>query len=479
MKYLKILLLLICSYGFTTNIPDLRQGFADIVEPLMPAVVNIYTVHLPKKNLDNPFPQQPFPEGSPFEHFNDLLEKFGMGNELDSRNPPKKAVALGSGFIIDPAGYIVTNHHVIKDADEINVKLSDNKELVAKIIGSDARTDLALLKVESKTPLPCVKFGDSDKIRVGDWVIAIGNPFGLGGTVTSGIVSSKSRDIEMGGGGIVDDFIQTDAAINKGNSGGPMFNIAGEVIGVNTAIYSTSGGSVGIGFATPSNTTANIIAQLKESGKITRGMLQIRIQDVSDEIAESLGMNEPMGALVAEVEPGGPGEKAGLKSGDIIIEYNNTKISSSRKLPRLVAETKPNSEISVKVLRNNQELILKTTLVAIDADENGTKTIAENEKSGEIVAGVFFSNLSSSNREKFGIASGIKGVIITHLAKESEWASMGILKGDVISSINQQPVNSVKEFTELYKHAIKTKKKHILLFIHRQNSNIFIAMPVK
>lgn len=473
-------------YIFTNNIfaNNVPAGFADIVEPLMPAVVNIYTVHLPKKNSDmgsgNPFGNSPFPEGSPFEQFNDLFEKFGLYNDFDGKMPSRKAVALGSGFIIEDSGYIVTNHHVIKDADEINIKLSDNKELPAKVIGSDPRTDLALLKVDAKKPLPYVKFGDSNQSRVGDWIIAIGNPFGLGGTVTTGIVSSKSRDIDMGG-GIVDDYIQTDAAINKGNSGGPMFNLKGEVIGVNTAIYSTSGGSVGIGFATPSNTASSIISQLKEHGKIVRGMLKIRIQDVSEEISESLGMKEAAGALVVEVEAGGPGDKAGIKVGDIITDYNNNKISSSKKLPKLVAETKPNSLVSIKVIRSGSEVILSTKLVANEDNSHLASkddSEAKDAKNEITINGIVFSNLNQLNREKFGISNDASGIVVINIKKNSEWGNMGILRGDVISSINQAAVKSLKDFKVVYDLAVKNKKKNILLLIHRQNAKIFITMPI-
>jgi serine protease Do len=479
--FVRFISLFLCLTSFGGSQTFFESGFADIVEPLMPAVVNVYTVYLPQKsenNMRNQFDKM-FPDGSPFEQFNDFFEHFGM-KDFDG-GTARKTTALGSGFIIDAKGYVVTNHHVIKDADEISVKTYDNKEYKAKLVGSDSKTDLALLKVESDSPLPYVNFGNSDDSRVGDWVIAIGNPFGLGGTVTAGIVSSKGRDIELNTDSIVDNLIQTDAAINRGNSGGPMFNTKKEVIGVNTAIYSTSGGSVGIGFAIPSNTAANVIAQLKEGGKVLRGKLKVSIQDITEEISESLGMKEAYGALVLNVETGGPGDKAGLKPGDVVVEYNSTKVSNSKKLQKLVAETKAGQRVTLKVLRQGKEVNLSTILIAFDSDalksesQDGQK-VSKNE---QIIGGISLSDLDDRMRERFGIADNVRGVVVTGIAKNSSFINSRIMKGDVIISLNQQSVSSVRDFAKLYEQAKARKKKNILLMIQRKDMNLFLAAPMK
>jgi serine protease Do len=473
-----ILFLSLASFG---SFSGLESGFADIVEPLMPAVVNVYTVHLPQKSQQqNNQLNQLFPEGSPFEQFNDFFEHFGM-KEFDNGSS-RKTTALGSGFIIDPKGYIVTNHHVIKDADEISIKTHDDKEYKAKLVGSDSKTDLALLKVESSIPLPHVSFGDSDVARVGDWVIAIGNPFGLGGTVTVGIVSSKGRDIELDSDSIVDNLIQTDAAINRGNSGGPMFNTRKEVIGVNTAIYSTSGGSVGIGFAIPSNTAAEVIAQIKESGKVVRGKLKVAIQDVTPEISESLGMKETCGALILSVEPGGPGDKAGLRSGDVVIEYNNIKVINFKKLKKLVAETKAGQKVSLKVLRQGKEISLNTILIAFDPESSKAAVQDDNLKnlkSDHVIAGISISDIDDRMRERFGLEDNLRGVVITGISKNSSFITAKLMKGDVILSLNQQPISSVREFVKQYEQAKSRKKKNILLMIKRKDINLFLAAPLE
>ena len=475
MQYITRLIILFFSLSAFSG---LEHGFSDIVEPLMPAVVNVYTVYLPQKTEKRNTFDKLFPDGSPFEQFNDFFEHFGMQEFGASR----KTTALGSGFIIDAQGYIVTNHHVIKDADEISIKTQDNKEYKATLIGSDSKTDLALLKVSSSLPLPYVNFGNSDDVRVGDWVIAIGNPFGLGGTVTAGIISSKSRDIELNSDSIVDNLIQTDAAINRGNSGGPMFNTKKEVIGVNTAIYSTSGGSVGIGFAIPSNTAAQVIAQLRENGKVVRGKLKVTIQDVTTEISESLGMKETYGALVINVELGGPGDKAGLKSGDVVIEYNGAKVANFKKLQKLVAETKAGERVSLKILRQGQEINLSTILIAFDPENNknsSLNTSSNGAKSGNVMGGAVLYDLDSRTREKFGVDDQVRGILISSVAKNSNFALAGLLAGDVLVSCNQKPISSVKEFMKLYEKAKNEKRKRILLMVNRQNTNLFVALQVE
>lgn len=456
---------------------EISDGFADVIEPLLPAVVNIYTVYY---NKDEGQSNLIFPK-TPFDQFNEFFEKFGSPDNFGEFFGERKVESLGSGFIIDPKGYIVTNNHVIKDADEINIKINDVTELNARVIGTDNKTDLALLKVDFDKDLPYVKFGNSEATRVGDWIIAIGNPFGLGGTVTSGIISSKARDIDLSSKGIVDNFLQTDAAINRGNSGGPMFNMKGEVIGVNTAIYSPSGANVGIGFAIPSDLAQKIITELKEHGTIKRGMLNVIIQKVTKEIAESLGLEQAYGALVVDVNKGGAGDKAGLKTGDIIIEYAGQKIDKYRKLPRLVAETALNQEQDIKIVRNGKTINLKVKLEeAAESDsKKGPGSKSMQSPDGSIIKhGVTISNLSNELRKKYGVSDDAKGVVITNIAPYSQWASKGLLHGDLITSVNQQDISSVKELEEIYDKAVKDGKKNVLLLVKRQNATLFIAAPL-
>ena len=331
------LIALLIIFNFSSKADALPESFADLASELLPSVVNISTTQIIERG-DGPshnFPQ--FPPGSPFEEFfKDFMERNGRKGEMPNNGKPRRrARSLGSGFIIDPSGVIITNNHVIAEADEIKVRLQDETEFKAKILGRDPKTDLAVLRIEpGQRKLKAVKFGDSDKLRVGDWVVAIGNPFGLGGTVTAGIVSARGRDINQGP---YDDFIQTDASINKGNSGGPLFNLKGEVIGINTAIFSQSGGSVGIGFAVASRLAKPVITPLRDFGRTKRGWLGVRIQMVTDEIAESFGLKDTSGALVAEVSQNGPAKKAGIKPGDVILTFNGKKVEAMRRLPRIVA----------------------------------------------------------------------------------------------------------------------------------------------
>ncbi len=447
-------------------------SFADVVEPLMPAVVNIYTIKY--KKFDNSR-KKPFPETFPFDQFSDLFEQFNLPFGFEEMYSDPKAVSLGSGFIIDSSGYIVTNYHVVNNVDEISIKFHDNTELPAKLIGSDKRTDLALLKVEAKKPLPFVKFGDSSKARVGDWIIAIGNPFGLGGTVTTGIISSKGRDIG-GTEGIVDDFIQTDAAINSGNSGGPAFNLAGEVIGINTAIYTPTGVNVGIGFAIPSNTAQNIIDQLKKMGKISRGRLDVTIQEVTPEIAEGLGLKEPIGALIVDVQQGGAGDKAGLKSGDIIVEFAGQQVKTSRKLQVLVAETPIDTDVKMVLIRNGKkhDLVAKIT-------ENEKAPLKSNKKptSNAFIEknNIKFSNLTDELRQRFAINEELNGVVVTNIDKNHK--SHGLMVGDLVTAVNQQPITNIDQLNAQYDNAITTKKQNIVLLVKRRGTTVFIALPSK
>ncbi len=450
------------------NIPTL-PSFADTVEPLIPAVVNVYTAQH-KKQVPI---RKSIPHGFPFDQFRGLFEQFEVPLGMNDIYQDNKS-SLGSGFIIDSEGYIVTNHHVVDGADEIYIKLCDGLELQAKLIGSDQRTDLALLKVDHKSPLPFVKFGDSNISRVGDWIIAIGNPFGLGGTVTVGIISSKSRDIPIAEAGIVDDFLQTDAAINRGNSGGPMFNRQGEVIGVNTAIFSPgTGTNIGIGFAIPSSTALNIIQQLKEHGKVSRGLLNIKIQDVTAEIAEGLGLPESSGTLVFDVEDGGAGAKAGLKSGDVIVEFNGESVKNARKLQIAVAATPINTDAKITVIRSGKRHELKCRITEDDKKHKATKD--ESLDSAPVVKGsiekygVVFSDFSDESNNKGVVISGFRN-------SDARWR--GFERGDIVVSVNQQPVSTVREFENIYTAAVKRGRKNIVLLVRRQGMMLFMAMPL-
>jgi len=447
---------------------ECHLGVADIVEPLMPSVVNIYTV-THRKNLIH--------QNNPADPFYKFFEQFDFPFGFEELYQDPKATAAGSGFIIDPAGYIVTNHHVIEDSEEINVKLNDNLEFSAKLVGSDPRTDLALLKIDSKSPLPSVKFGDSTKARVGDFVIAIGNPFGLGGTVTTGIISSKARDVNPNRAGIVDNFIQTDASINVGNSGGPMFNAKGEVIGVNTAILASPGSN--IGFAIPSSTVQTVIEQLKSHGKVSRGLLSIKIQEITPQIAEAMNLKTEEGVLVVEADPKGAGSKAGLKPGDIIMQIGDVKVTNSRKLQILVAETPVNSIIKIDVLRNGEKKQLECKLIEDVANIPSAKRLESKIEPYEnnkifVTHGITFLDKLDPEFEEDGSASGV--VVVGKIVSAPEWR--GLMKGDIVLSVNQHPISNVKEFEEIYNKVIKDGKKHIVLFVKRYGDKLFLALPL-
>ncbi len=435
------------------------ESFADLVEQLLPTVVNIATT----QHLSGP-------EAGQFEEFFDeYLGPEGM----------PEASALGSGFIIDPAGYIVTNHHVIAGADQISVRLSDDTVLPATLIGSDEKSDLALLKVDSPTPLPATSWGDSNKARIGDWVIAIGNPFGLGGTVTAGIVSASGRDINSGP---YDDFLQTDAAINRGNSGGPMFNIAGQVIGVNSAIYSPSGGSVGIGFAIPSAIAKNVIDQLREFGEVRRGWLGVRIQNVTEELAEGLRMDKPHGALVAAVTPDGPAAKAGVEQGDVIVTFDGRTVPDSRKLPRMVAETPIGKAVDVVVWRKGEPVTVQVTLgelteEAIAATSGSTPpSAATNGKVKEL--GVTLSSLTKELRQQYAIDDQIKGVVVTEVAPKGSAAAKDVQVGDIIVEVDQEEVATAGEVTKHIEKAKADGYRVVTLLLYRAGDYQWVAVRI-
>jgi len=459
------------------------DGIADVAEMVIDAVVNIST----SQTVDSqagPTPQ--LPPGSPFEEFFDEFFKNRRGQQGDNQgrdHAPRRVNSLGSGFIIDPSGIVVTNNHVIADADEVNVILNDGSKLKAEIIGRDQKTDLALLRVKSDRPLKAVKFGDSDKLRLGEWVIAIGNPFSLGGTVTAGIVSARNRDINSGP---YDNYIQTDAAINRGNSGGPLFNLDGEVIGVNTAIISPSGGSIGIGFAVPSKTVVGVMDQLREFGETRRGWLGVRIQQVTDDIAESLGMKQPHGALVAGVDDKGPAKPAGIEPGDVIVNFDGKDIKEMRDLPRVVADTPVGKDVPVIVIRKGKE---ETKTVKLGRLEDGEKLAALNktppatpeEKSVvKKTLGLDLANLSDELRKRYKIKDSVKGVVITGVDPGSASADKRLSAGDVIVEIAQEAVANAADVQKRIEQLKKDGRKSALLLVANADGELrFVALTLQ
>ena len=450
------------------------QGYADLAERLLPMVVNISTSQtLKRPAADNPAPgaQGQLTPGSPLD---DFFKDF-----MDRGNRPRRVQSLGSGFVIDPAGYIVTNNHVIEGADEITVILSDSTSLPATLIGRDDKTDLAVLKVNSKQPLNVAKWGDSDRARVGDLVMAIGDPFGLGGTVTTGIVSARNRDINSGP---YDDFIQTDAPINKGNSGGPLFNMEGEVIGINSAIYSPSGGSVGIGFAIPANSAKNVVAQLRSTGKIQRGWIGIRIQQVSDDIAQSVGLNKPQGALIAGMTDGGPAAKAGVQNGDVVLNFDGRPVVDNRALPRMVADAQVGKTYNLEVLRKGQHKVLPITVQKLLEDEK----VASADKSAKLGTatkppvtvnlGMSLAPVSPDARRRFHLDNKVVGVVVVDVDADSPAGQKNIRAGDVITEVAQEKVSSPDQVATKLDAERKAGHKVVLLQVSRGGELTFIGI---
>ena len=479
-------------------------GFADLAERLLPAVVNISTTQIirpdrapgerepgqrdpgqrdpgPQSRRGPDIPQ--FPPGSPFEEFfKEFFDRQGRGGPDAA---PRRMQSLGSGFIVDSSGYVVTNNHVIDGADEIKVTLHDNTQLNAKLIGKDTKTDIALLKVETPKPLPAVKFGNSDTARVGDWVVAIGNPFGLGGSVTVGIVSARARDINAGP---YDDFIQTDASINRGNSGGPMFNLAGEVIGINTAIYSPTGGSIGIGFAVPSTLARNVVDQLRKYGRTRRGWLGVNIQTVTDEIAESIGLDKAKGALVARVTDKGPADNAKILPGDVVLKFDGREVTEMRRLPRMVAETPVGKTVDVLVWRKGKEVPLKVKLDELEENEQ----VASAPKSGGpnpakpaapeatvSALGMSLSQLTQESRDRFDVAEKTRGVLITNVKDGSSASERDLRAGDVIVEVAQEEVTSPDQVVKKIDDARKAGRKSVLVMVERKGEQRFVGLPVE
>lgn len=472
--------------------PGAPMSFADLAAQVQDAVVNVSTSQKinPKSapSLAPPMgvPMPDFPPGSPFQ---DFFQDF-FNNQLQSQGPLPPVQSLGSGFIINAAkGYVVTNNHVIDQADEIKVILHDDTQLDAKVVGRDAKTDLALLQVDTKTkPLKQVVFGDSTKARVGDWVLAVGNPFGLGGSVTAGIISARQRNINAGQ---YDDFIQTDASINRGNSGGPLFNLRGEVVGINTAIFSPTGGSVGIGFAVPAELAQDVIKQLAEYGETRRGWLGVRIQEVTPEIASTLGLDKVQGALVASVTPNSPAVEAGLKAGDIILNFDGKGVEAMRRLPRIVAATEIGHTAPITVWRQGNIIETKAKISQLEkAEEKGL--LSDNDASPTITKDapnqgekalahiqLSVAPLTPALRQRFNINSKItNGVVVTRVADNSDAAVKGLRPGDVIQEANQTAITSVTGFNAVLDTAQKAKKAMVLLLVNSEGNLRFVAVKL-
>ena len=455
------------SIAHSNSVPE---SFADLAEKLSPSVVNISTTTvIEQKSREMPS----FPPGSPFEDFFKQFEKPG--------GKKRKAQSLGSGFIIDKSGYIITNNHVIDNAEKIMVILYDDTSFEATVVGKDPKTDVALLKINpKKTKLTAVKFGDSNKLRVGDWVMAIGNPFGFGGTVTAGIVSARGRNLS----GSYDDYIQTDASINRGNSGGPLFDMNGNVVGINTAIFSQSGGSVGIGFAVSSNLAKQVTDQLKQYGRTKRGWLGVLIQEISKEIADSLGMKSVKGALVSSATEGGPAQKAGVKTGDVILKFNGIDIDTMKELPKVVAGTPVGKSVPLVILRNGKTITLNVVLGELELaeKENLITKSSGNKKSKSKTfekLGFVVEELSKSNVEKFKLKKIKAGILISSVKEGSVAQEAGLLPGMVIVRVGQIEVNSIDVIEDAIKNAIKQKRKAILLLVKVESGTRFVALELK
>jgi serine protease Do len=469
-------------------------SIADLAEGLLDAVVNISTSQSVKDQGAGPQPQ--IQEGSPFqEFFEDFFD--GQGNQ----NGNQKVSSLGSGFVIDPSGYVVTNNHVIEGADDIEVIFPNGNKLKARLVGTDTKTDLSVLKVEPKAPLKAVRFGDSRRMRIGDWVMAIGNPFGLGGSVTLGIISARGRNINAGP---YDNFIQTDAAINKGNSGGPLFNMRGEVIGINTAIISPSGGSIGIGFAVPTELAENVVHQLTEFGETRRGWLGVRIQPVTDDVAASLGLDRTRGALISGVVNGGPIKNGEIKAGDVILTFDGQPVNEMRDLPRIVAESPVNKEVDVVILRDGKQQTVKVTLGRLedsaDPEEEDDKPAlpegqsenktpdnnAPGDQKGELsqdpaaAFGMTLAVLDEDRRKSFSIVESVEGVLITAVAPNSPAAEKGLKVGEVVVEVAQDFVESPADVVKRIAVLKSEGRRNAHVMVSDPSGNLrFVALPLE
>ena len=474
------------------SIPSQARGpeaIADVAEKVIDAVVNISTSQKvegrPGAGGGGGAQQAPpnLPPGSPFEEF---FEEFfknrrGQGEGQAPNRSPRRVSSLGSGFIVDPAGIVITNNHVIAEADEINVILTDGSRLKAEVVGRDQKTDLAVLRVTPTKPLKAVKFADSDKVRLGEWVVAIGNPFSLGGTVTAGIVSARNRDINSGP---YDNYIQTDAAINRGNSGGPLFNLDGDVIGVNTAIISPSGGSIGIGFAVPSKVVQMVTAQIQQFGEIRRGWLGVKIQQVTDEIAESLNLKPVRGALVAGIDDKGPAKPAGIEAGDVIVKFDGKDIKEMRDLPRIVADTPVGRDVEVIIVRKGKEEKKTVKLGRLEDDKPVKASVTPKPPEEKSVVqkslGLQLSNMTDEVRKKFKIKDTIKGVVITSVDAASVAADKRLTAGSTIVAIEQEQMAAAADVQKKVDALKKAGKKTALLLVATAEGDmLFVALPIE
>ena len=452
------------------------ESLAPLAEQISPSVVNITTSTLVEGRTG---PRGIVPEGSPFEDFFNDLDRRRQGENGESGPPPRRSSALGSGFVISEDGYVVTNNHVIEGADEITIEFFSGEELIAKVIGTDPNTDIALLKVEAPAPLPFVSFGDSDAARVGDWVIAMGNPLGQGFSVSAGIVSARNRALS----GTYDDYIQTDAAINRGNSGGPLFNMDGQVIGVNTAILSPNGGSIGIGFSMASNVVTRVVDQLKEFGETRRGWLGVRIQDVTADIAESMELERASGALVTDV-PDGPAKDAGLETGDVIVQFDGVDVVDTRNLVRLVGNSPVGAVVRVTVLREGQSQTIKVTLGRReDADREasgGGESQDDTPKEPETASlmGLTVTPLTEALREELGLEADAAGLAVTAVEEGSEAFDKGLREGDVITEANQQKVTTIADLETRIDAAREAGRKSLLVLVRRGGDPRFVALTL-
>ncbi|HXL99415.1 MAG TPA: DegQ family serine endoprotease [Rhizomicrobium sp.] len=459
-------LLLPAGSAIARGAPD---SFADLANQLLPTVVNIATTETLKPNAQAAqLPDLP-PDSELQQLFKGLLDQ--------GKNVPRRVTSLGSGFVIDPSGLIVTNYHVIDQAEQITVTLNDGTSLPARVVGSDEKTDLALLRVKPAKPLPSAHFGDSNKPRVGDWVVAIGNPFGLGSTVTAGIVSARNRDIAAGP---YDDFIQTDAPINRGNSGGPLFDMDGNVVGINSVIYSPSGGSVGIGFAIPSNMARQVVDQIEKFGATRRGWIGVRIQGVTDDIAESMSLPNSTGALVAEVTAGGPAAKAGLLPGDVVESFDGKPVPDSRSLPRMVADTPIGKTAAVEYVRGGQKQTARVTVAKLEDDDKiaaAKATPAPTRTETKLTQlGFSLGPLDAAARAKFHVAPEVQGVVVTGVDPDSAAGDKNFQPGDVIVEVQNQPVRSPDDVSRHLDADTRAGKKVELLLVNRGGNATYVAM---
>jgi len=464
-KIILVTLVLTLNFSIQSNSKTVPASFADLAERLMPSVVNISTTQIIVTNT-NPFPFQ-FPPGSPFE---DMFKEFGTPQE-------RKSAALGSGFIIDEKGIVVTNNHVIQDAEDIVVRVNGAQEFKAKVLGADPLMDIAVLQLETDEKFTPVTFGDSDKARIGDWVIAIGNPFGLGGTVTSGIISARNRSIGLSR---YEDFIQTDASINSGNSGGPLFDMSGDVIGINTAILGRNG-SIGIGFSIPSNSAKTIIDQLIEFGETKRGWLGVRIQDVTQEIADVEKLDKPRGALVASVAENSPSDKAGIKAGDIILEFNGVKINQMKELPTIVAKTKVGTTVKVKVWRNKKELIKNVLLGRLETSNDFKVSEKQSESPKDFIIEdlkITVRKLTKEDIKTRKLPNQTTGLVVTKILNSSPLHN-SISVDSIIVEAQKRKIRSASDLEKIVKNILKSNQKTILLAIYNtQNQRRYIGVKL-